>query len=215
MMIISEGLWGFDMSECCDWLHRYLKYFSSIITMTINGSCVKLSNVVTMFVLSRWGRNNKASWPSQFTKARSENMSLREATMTSPWAKRVHMARCVKKGFTPEKRAVLYMLRRNQRYPTSVLVFYIRSYRKKMRQCLLFFMAWCSIPTSCGALNTWRSTVNHTHICMYIYIYHISHIYIYHIYIYVQYHIYIYIIIYVNIYIYVSHIYIYVRYIYT
>ena len=146
---------------------------------------------------------------------RHEVKTCHLATMTSPWAKRVHMARCVKKGFTPEKRAVLYMLRRNQRYPTSVLVFYIRSYRKKMKEAWLgnvCCFSWLDVrypPLVAPSILEDQLSITHTHMYVYIYIWYIYiciiYIYMYIIYvnIYVSYIYYIY-----YIYIYVSNIYI-------
>ena len=112
------------------------------------------------------------------------------------------MARCVKKGFTPEKRAVLYMLRRNQRYPTSVLVFYIRSYRKKMKAAWLgnvCCFSWLDVrypPLVAPSILEDQLSITHAYVCIYIYMIYIN---MYNIYIYMY-------IIYVNIY--VSYIYI-------
>ena len=155
---------------------------------------------------------------------RHEVKTCHLATMTSPWAKRVHMARCVKKGFTPEKRAVLYMLRRNQRYPTSVLVFYIRSYRKKMKEAWLgnvCCFSWLDVrypPLVAPSILEDQLSITHTHMYVYIYIWYIYiciiYIYVYHIckyicIIYILYILYIYV---SNIYIILYYIYIYVLY---
>ena len=84
------------------------------------------------------------------------------------------MARCVKKGFTPEKRAVLYMLRRNQRYPTSVLVFYIRSYRKKMKAAWLgnvCCFSWLDVrypPLVAPSILEDQLSITHAYVCIYI-----------------------------------------------